>query len=471
MAGLALPYLLPEVKNSELQFKKYLNFLLTMMSRQTGELRVTSTPFDLTINPSTACQLHCPQCGTGNGRMTRPAVHLSPELHESMVTALADELFIARYFGTGESLLNKDFTKLIKQVAGKEIFTFITTNLSFKFTDQQIDDLLLSGLNLLGVSLDGIEQDTYGKYRVGGDYDLVVANMRRLIERRDQLGLTYPLIQWRYLVFKHNEHEISRVRELAASYKVDLLEFAPGFAPKDGSAEVQPVDKFNVQPTISGPALQKAMKEKNTLLQRLIKQRKFEPRLPPREMQFKKCDWHYVGSYLYPDGGVGPCCHPTTVSEDFGTVTRENSFAVVWNGARYQEARELVRDKKKMDSFCTRCPGKAIMDRYFNTSIRGILLNAPFWVLKILSLRPELFFCPIDEYYLHAEIQTIIANKTAWTGDFRKVKEQMQALIADDINKNNNVVLLLDLLEQVDPAVPTTGSWQRIVTLFGGRNG
>jgi MoaA/NifB/PqqE/SkfB family radical SAM enzyme len=448
MAGLALPYLLPEVKNPDLQYKKYLNFLLALMSRRAGNLRVNSKPFDISINPSTACQLHCPHCQTGNGRMDRPAVNMSPELHRHMISGVVDELFIIRYFGTGESLLNKRFTELLKQIEGKEIFTFITSNLSLKFTDQQIDDLIHSGLNVLGVSLDGAEQTTYGQYRVGGSHELVVTNMLRIIKRRNQLGLKYPLVQWRYLVFKHNEHEVPRVRELAKQYAVDLLEFVQGCAPKDGKSAVQPVDKFDVHPSMSGPALHKAMKEKDTILQRLLKQRKFEHRLPPNELKFKKCDWHYVGSYWYPDGGVGPCCHPTHIPDDFGTVTLENSFEDIWNGQRYQDARALIRDNKKTDNFCARCAGKAIMDRFFVTSMRGILLNAPEWVLKILSLKPQLFFCPVDDYYMHAEIQTIVEGHHQFVGEHSSVKKRLQSLRDADAASKPSLMLLVELLEQ-----------------------
>src|SRR5512137_1983491 len=109
MAGLALPLLLPPIQDQRLAYTKYLNFLVALMARRQGAIHVPSKPFDLSINPSTACQLACPNCETGNGTMTRPAINLDPRLHAHMLSGVADELFIIRYFGTGESLLNKKF--------------------------------------------------------------------------------------------------------------------------------------------------------------------------------------------------------------------------------------------------------------------------------------------------------------------------------------------------------------------------
>lgn len=448
MAGLALPLLLPEIQDQGLAYTKYLNFLVALMARRQGAIHVPSKPFDLSINPSTACQLACPNCETGNGAMTRPATNLDPHLHAHMLAGVADELFIIRYFGTGESLLNKKFPELMEEIRGKEIFTFMTTNLSFRFTDKQIDEILLSGINLIGVSLDGITQETYARYRVNGEHDLVVDNMLRLIRRRDELGLKYPLIEWRYLVFKHNEHEVDSVRAQAREFNVDLLEFAEGFAPRnDPTAPVQRLDSFNLSATMTGPALDAAARTKSTVMRRMLLQQAHEHKVPPDHLKFQKCDWHYFSSYWYPNGGVGPCCIATDISEDFGHITMENDFADVWNGAQYKDARALFHAGESSASFCRNCRSKPTMDRFFITSMKGILLNAPAWVLKILAVDLDRFFLPIDEYYLSNELNALRRFPRAYNGAY---SDQVQA-IRDMAGKNlvlaRHLMTLAELLE------------------------
>ena len=448
MAGLALPLLLPEIQDQRLAYAKYLNFLVALIARRKGAIHVPSKPFDLSINPSTACQLACPNCETGNGSMTRPAKNMEPHLHTHMLSGVANELFIVRYFGTGESLLNKKFPELMEETRGKEIFTFITTNLSFRFTDKQIDELLLSGINLIGVSLDGITQESYARYRVNGEHDLVVSNMLRLIRRRDELGLKYPLIQWRYLVFQHNEHEVDSVRKLSREYKVDLLEFAEGFAPlNDPLAPVSRLAHFNVKPTIAGPALDAARRSKKTTMRRMLARQNYEHKLPPDNLKFQKCDWHYVSSYWYPDGGVGPCCIATDISEDFGHITMENSFADVWNGPVYKDARSLFQKGTSSVSFCRNCRSKPTMDRFFITSMKGILLNAPSWVLKILALDTDRFFLPVDEYYLGNEIRALRSFPDEYSGNFPEQVRDIRNLADKNLVMAQHLMPLADLLE------------------------
>lgn len=282
MAGQAMKFLMPPIQDKGLEFTKYFNFLISLLERKRNALNVLSRPFDLSINPTIACQLHCPQCRTGTGDFDRPITNLTTDKFSQMGVGLYDKVFIARFFGTGESLLNKNFTRLVEQISEFEIYSFFTTNLSVKMSDRQIDDLLLCGIRLIGVSLDGVTAESYSRYRVGGDFDLVVNNMRRLVKRKKELGLSTPLIQWRFLVFEHNKHEVAVARELAGEYEVDLLEFYKGAAPKNNPGGVQRVDPaFDISPIYSGPAFHEAIDKKHTPFHQLLKRRKTISPPPP----------------------------------------------------------------------------------------------------------------------------------------------------------------------------------------------
>src|SRR5687768_613492 len=111
MAGLSLPQILPRVEDADLEFRKYLNFLLSLMARRARDEVVGSRPFEVTIDPSTICQFECPYCDVGNGGIRRGRARLDPVTHRSFVDALADDMFVARYFSTGEPLLNRRFVR------------------------------------------------------------------------------------------------------------------------------------------------------------------------------------------------------------------------------------------------------------------------------------------------------------------------------------------------------------------------
>jgi MoaA/NifB/PqqE/SkfB family radical SAM enzyme len=74
------------------------------------------------------------------------------------------------------------------------------------------------------VSCDGVDQESYGRYRVGGSFEQVLENLRWLVAHRRGRR---PFLVWQYLVMKHNEAQMARARELATEVGVDLLLFVP----------------------------------------------------------------------------------------------------------------------------------------------------------------------------------------------------------------------------------------------------
>lgn len=397
MAGLSLPHVLPRIDRPELETRKYTNFLLALMARRRNASVVGSSPFEITIDPSTICQLQCPYCEVGNGTIRRTRALLKPETHRGFVEQLADDMFIAWYFSTGEPLINRSFADLVSAVGGRGVFSVVSTNLSLKLSDQRIDEILMSGLGVICVSLDGVQADTYVRYRVGGEFDLVVENMRRLIRRKRELGLEFPLIEWRFLVFRHNQHEIPRVRERAAELGVDLLEFFPGYGPADaGPGQVQPPEGADFSRPVSGPAFDRAVGREDTTLRRLLRGVELVDAPPPPETTHLKCDWLYFGATLFPDGSISPCCVSNNQPDDFGKIEPGGTFREVWNNEKFRQARGMFVDQSRPDLVCSRCPLPAAHDYQFRTSLRAILRNAPDWALWLMAHQPHRFFFEVD---------------------------------------------------------------------------
>jgi MoaA/NifB/PqqE/SkfB family radical SAM enzyme len=231
MSDLALPYVVPPITDPVLERSKYDNFLKALKNRRERVTRLDSRPFDLTMDLTSTCHLKCPYCSTGSGKLKRQKSVMKDELYSDLMRRVGDSCFLIWYFSNGEPLLHKRFGALVGTSRHQEIFSIISTNLSLDLSDDFLREIVTSGLGMISVSLDGVTPETYSRYRRGGDFDLVVRNMRRLVQLKRELGLFYPLIEWRFLRFQHNEHEEEAARALAADIGVDLLEFWPGGRP------------------------------------------------------------------------------------------------------------------------------------------------------------------------------------------------------------------------------------------------
>jgi hypothetical protein len=126
-------------------------------------------------------------------------------------------------------------------------------------------------------------------------------------------------------------------------------------------------------------------------------------------MQSRKCDWLYLGTMIYPDQGVAPCCLKAGQEYDFGHLDQDTSFESVWNGDSYLGARELFNGRGNHALLCTTCPLPPSQDYQFRSQLRAILRNAPDWALKLLGDNADRFFWPVDHHLCPVEIGALPA--------------------------------------------------------------
>lgn len=410
MGDTALPYITPSISNKRIETIKYLNFLESLRSRRMLQSEIRHQPIDATIDLTTTCQLSCPYCAVGNGTMDRPVSLMKPDRYNSILGSLGDEVFIIWYFSTGEPLLHKQFSALISSSKHQQIFSLISTNLSLPLTDAKLIELLQSGLGVISVSLDGATGATYSQYRRGGNFDLVINNVRRLVTLKRELGLKYPLIEWRFLRFRHNQHEEDLARETAMQLGVDLIEFFPGYAPINaGPSEVQSSDAPLKGAPVSGPALENSDAARGVLDEILRDQ----PRafgLPLASSPERKCDWLYFGTMIYPNGAIGPCCVATDKNDDFGNVDDFANFSAAWNAEKFVAARTMFLNGTKSETICDRCPMPGAQTYQFGQKVRSILRIAPNWALALLAAKPAEFFFDVDGQLMPQEVGAITSG-------------------------------------------------------------
>ena len=154
-----------------------------------GLSKVPSLPFILGIDTGNICNLKCPLCPTGLGDSGKNKGFLSFQHFKKIFDQLKESLLIVNLFNWGEPLLNKELIKIINYIKSEKKSVKVITSTNLNVEDNELlENLINSGIDKIIVSCDGASQETYGKYRVDGDFDLVVQNMRFLVEKNQKLG-------------------------------------------------------------------------------------------------------------------------------------------------------------------------------------------------------------------------------------------------------------------------------------------
>jgi len=207
--------------------RKLINALRTEVAYRSRRSYVRSYPYVLLVEPLYYCNLACPLCD----RQVFPdarrddAGKLSMDLFTRILDECGAYLYQCGIFGQGEPLLDWPRTReIIAQAHARRIFTFLSTN-STLVTPTVAGEVVASGLDYLVCAIDGVSQEGYSKYRVGGRVDDALQGLARFAEekRRQRAGLT---IEWQFLVHRYNHHEIGHARRIARDIGV-VLRLAP----------------------------------------------------------------------------------------------------------------------------------------------------------------------------------------------------------------------------------------------------
>ena len=307
--------------------KKFDNFNLAKKEEKEGKLVLESMPYQIDIEPTNVCNLHCPLCSTGTGESTREKGILKLENFKKLIDQIKDFVLQISLQNWGESTMVKDFPKMVKYATDAGIFSRVSTNFSVKYTDDYLKELLESGLGRIIIDVDGTTQEVYEKYRVGGDLKLVLENTKNLVKMKQKMELEYPIIQSRMIVNKFNEHQLDDFKNLSKELGVDEIEVGNiQLNPNTAAEEWLPKNKQYVYSTYLG-----------------------ESRTTP-------CHWPWSGMVINWDGAVDACSIIDDPNANFGNIF-ESNLKTVWNNKYYISARSTWSKDPQNDQLviCNMC--------------------------------------------------------------------------------------------------------------------
>ena len=287
-------------------------------------------PLAISIEPTTSCNLRCPECPSGLRSFSRPTGMLEYNFYKHIIDQFAPFLSYLILYFQGEPYLNPDFFKLIKYASEKKIYTTTSTNAHF-LDDNNARQTVLSGLDKIIISIDGTDQAAYEKYRIGGTYNKVIEGIYKLVSWKKQLNKKSPLIVLQFLIFKSNQHQIHQIKQLSKELKVDQLNLKTA----------QIYDFQNSSSLIPDNADYSRYKKVN------------EGYIIKNKLQ-NKCWRMWSSSVITWDGQVVPCCFDKDAKYTLGDLTN-NSFSEIWNNTDHLKFRKRIIISRKDIDICRNC--------------------------------------------------------------------------------------------------------------------
>ena len=288
-------------------------------------------PFTISIEPTTACNLRCPECPSGLRAFTRPTGNLKEDFFKQTIDELHQNLLYLIFYFQGEPYINPKFLEMVKYANDKGIYTITSTNGHF-LTKENARKTVESGLARLIISIDGTTQETYESYRKEGNLENVLQGAKNIVAAKRAAKSQTPHIIFQFLVVKPNEHQIPAIYELARTIGADevKLKTAQVYDYRNGNDLIPTQDVYaRYRKQADG-----TWRVKNEMLNHCWKL------------------WH--ACVITWDGLVVPCCFDKDAEHRLGDL-KKTSFEAVWHGKSYQKFRQqLLGGRDKID-ICTNC--------------------------------------------------------------------------------------------------------------------
>ena len=319
----------------KLTFRRVWNITLLYVSYQFTKIKGKpiqwGVPMTISFEPTTACNLRCPECPSGLRSFTRETGNLKEDFFRTTIDDLCKDLMYLIFYFQGEPYINPKFLDMVKYASSKGIYTITSTNGHF-LNDENAKKTIESGLDRMIISVDGTTQETYENYRKEGKLETVLQGAKNIVKWKKALHSSTPHIIFQFLVVKPNEHQIPDIYRLAKEIGVDevKLKTAQVYEYKNGNDLIPTIDKYSRY---------KQQKDgtfvvKNELLNHCWKL------------------WH--ACVITWDGLVVPCCFDKDAIHQLGDL-KKGKFREIWKGAQYHRFRtSLLKGRDQID-ICNNC--------------------------------------------------------------------------------------------------------------------
>lgn len=319
----------------KLSLAKSVNFLKLLFgfyySRAIGKPKQWGMPLFVSIEPTTSCNLRCPQCPSGLREFTRPIGMLQTDAFQSTLSQLSKHLHSLTFYFQGEPYLNPSFLEMVSHANTQGVYTITSTNAHY-MTPENAQKTVLSGLDKLVISIDGTSQEVYEQYRRGGSLEKVLEGTRQILEQKRLLKSKTPHVVWQFVVFKPNQHQIAEVKKMAKEMGVDqvAIKTAQIYDFENGHELIPDLEQYaRYRKNANG-----TFEIKNKLL--------------------NQCWRMWQGCVITWDGKVVPCCFDKDAKYTLGNLNGQ-SFRSIWFSDAYNRFRRSILKSRNQIDICTNC--------------------------------------------------------------------------------------------------------------------
>ena len=220
---------------------------------------------------------------------------------------------------------------MIRYAKKHHIYIMVSTNAQM-LNEKLAKELVESGLDKLIISVDGLTQESYEQYRIGGKLQKTLDGMAHVALWKKKLKTPTPHVEMQCLRLKTNEHEWGKFKDEYRNLGADSLTFK--------TAQFYDFENGNsLMPTDTKYARYRQSSNGKWQLKKQLKNR---------------CWRLWSGAVVDVAGNVRPCCFDKSGVFIFGNI-KHNTFSEVWRNEKSKQFRKKILKNRASIEMCRNC--------------------------------------------------------------------------------------------------------------------
>jgi len=306
--------------------KRFVNISKVLYSYYASPNKVVGMPFLIKIEPTNVCDLDCTFCLRRN--INYGYGYMNLDKFKEIIDYFSPYAYFVFLHLWGESTLHKQIGEMIHYVKEKNICSYLSVNFN-NVEEQTIKALVNNRLDYLTISVDGVSQESYSKFREKGNFDKVISNIKKLILYKRENSSKYPRVILQFIAMKHNQHEINGIRKLAKELQVDKLD----------------IKTLDVKPLFFS-----SIKDKFIPFETKMQRRAYSK----KTKRTRKCFWLFGTTHITWNAKIKPCC-VRVFNDEFGDFSHHD-FEEVWKSGKVNQLRQNLLNRENItNSDCLKC--------------------------------------------------------------------------------------------------------------------
>jgi len=311
------------------------------------------------VEVTNLCNLKCIMCNHGDHNFHRPLGVMKLKEYVKIleeVDTISANIWEFSPYWLGESFIHPQIneilslTSTIKNKGGKFVHFNIHTN-GVQLTDSNLVAIVNSSLNSILFSIDAATAETYSKIRIGGDFEKVIQNIKKLRQMRDSKRTDKkPAIIAQFILMDENAHELKKFIDMFRNF--GFKNFVYSANPAEN-----PYKDIDVQDTLFPNV------DEDTVFIKALEPNAFTKKQKHREITSRKkhkggrtaCASLFKMLSIAVNGEATACCRDDQVSMSIGNVFKDG-LSGVWFSEKLKEMR-LAHIKGEFDKVpkCKSC--------------------------------------------------------------------------------------------------------------------